>query len=128
MTPAEYNAYLLRANRVLSPLLKASACNDESELHDKIIHHCRTHAWLYFHGSMASRSRRTLGEPDFILLLPGGRVEFLEIKSKTGKLSREQTAVIAMAARLGTTIRVVYSFEQFLDIVKEPEEIKEVTP
>src|SRR5689334_13500857 len=45
------------------PLFKKSACDDESVLHDRIIKFCRENGWLYFHGSMAVKSRRTLGEP-----------------------------------------------------------------
>lgn len=110
------------------PLLKASACDEESVLHDRIIRHCRENGWLYFHGSMAHKSYRTKGENDFHILMPGGRVAFIECKKKDGKLSPDQRAVIAMAERLGTKIHVVYSFEQFLEIVKQPEEFKDIIP
>lgn len=109
------------------PLLKASACDEESVLHDKIINHCRTHGWLYFHGSMAHATKRTRGEPDFILLIPG-RVLFIEAKSSTGKLSHDQRHVIGMAERLGHKIHIVRSYSEFLELVKQPEPPKDLIP
>ena len=46
----------------------------ESDLHEKIFDECRRRGWIALHGSMAERTCRTLGEPDFVILADGGRV------------------------------------------------------
>ena len=70
------------------------------------------------HGSMAERTCRTLGEPDFVILADGGRVLFVECKTKTGKLSPAQAALKFHAEKLGHTVHVVRSLEQFLEVAK----------
>jgi len=85
----------------------------ESELHNAIISHCKANGWIYFHGSMAHKAMRTVGEPDFTLLLPAGRVLFVECKTRTGKLSPEQLGLSLWAERLGHKIHVVRSMEEF---------------
>ena len=52
-----------------SPPEDGAAC--ESDLHDFILQDCAAQGWLALHGSMAHRTYRTPGEPDFIILLPG---------------------------------------------------------
>ena len=47
----------------------------------------RRRGWIALHGSMAERTGRTLGEPDLVILADGGRVLFVECKSRRGKLS-----------------------------------------
>ena len=98
------------------PDIMAPACDDEGKLHDEILAECRKRGWLAFHGSMAHRARRTPGEPDVVLALPG-RVLFIELKKKGGKLSQEQLGVEAWLRKLGYQLHVVRSFEQFLSIV-----------
>lgn len=88
----------------------------ESELHGKILDECRRRGWLAFHGRMARKTHRTRGEPDFILLADGGRTLLVECKRANGKTTPAQNVVIAQAERLGHTIHVVRSFEQFLQL------------
>ena len=88
----------------------------ERDLHYQILEECRRRVWLPFHGSMAHKARRTPGEPDFIIVTDGGRVLFVECKTKIGKLSTDQLAVAAHAKKLGHEIHVVRSFEEFLKI------------
>jgi len=114
--------------RPQEPLVKPEACTEEEDLHAQIMSHCRSHGWLYFHGSMAHKSKRTTGEPDFHIYAPGGKYYGIECKTRTGKLSPAQAAVHAMAARLGTKFYVIQSMEEFLEIVKQPEQIKEIIP
>ena len=90
----------------------------ERDLHDKIIEHCKSRRWVYFHGSMAHRARRTAGECDFTILADAGRVFFIEAKTASGKLTPEQAGLILAASILGHAVHVVRSFEQFLEIVK----------
>lgn len=85
----------------------------EADLHDQIAEACRSQGWLFFHGRMDRAANRTLGEPDFTILTGHGRVVFVEAKAKTGKLSDDQQAVIGHAAKLGVTVHVVRSIEDF---------------
>ena len=85
----------------------------EKALHAQIREFCRARKWLYFTGSMAHRSRRTLGEPDFTILAPNGQVLFVECKTLTGKLSEEQIQIQREADRLGHCIHIVRSLDDF---------------
>ena len=89
----------------------------EADLHAQIFDECRRRGWIALHGSMSERTHRTAGEPDFIILADGGRVLFVECKTAKGKLSLEQQAMIAHAAKLGTTIFVVRSMAEFFQIL-----------
>lgn len=55
------------------------------------------------------------GVPDRIVIFPGGRVVFVELKTETGRLSALQVAQIRRLERLGAEVRVLYG----LDDVKE---------
>ena len=89
----------------------------EAVLHEEIFDECRRRGWIALHGSMAERTCRTLGEPDFVILADGGRVLFVECKSRTGKLSPAQAVLKFHAEKLGHTVHVVRSMEEFLAVV-----------
>ena len=88
----------------------------ESDLHEAVFDECRRRGWIALHGSMAERTCRTLGEPDFVILAAGGRVLLVECKSRSGKLSPAQAALKHHAEKLGHTIQVVRSLEEFLKL------------
>lgn len=98
-------------------LERTEGCEKESALHDAIIEHCKMVGWIYFHGSMAHKAMRTPGEPDFTILANRGRVFFIECKTKIGKLSTEQLGLKQWAERLGHTIHVCRSAQEFFEIV-----------
>jgi hypothetical protein len=89
----------------------------ESDLHESIFDECRKRGWIALHGSMAERTCRTLGEPDFVILANNGRVFFIECKSRIGKLSPAQAALKYHAELLGHAVHVVRSMGEFLEIV-----------
>jgi hypothetical protein len=89
----------------------------EASLHEEIFDECRRRGWIALHGSMAERTCRTLGEPDFVILADGGRVLFVECKSRSGKLSPAQAALKHHAEKLGHTIHVVRSLDEFLKLL-----------
>lgn len=117
-TSAEYAAYLARSKSSRDHLFTGDGVDRESKLHDQIFVECSRRGWIALHGSTAHRAMRTIGEPDFTILADNGRVFFIECKTATGKLSTEQQGMIAWAAKLGHTVHVVRSFEQFLEVVK----------
>lgn len=115
----EYEAILARQRhqRAADGLAAAEAgCDNERDLHDRILAECRRRQWIVFHGSMGIATHRTPGEPDFIILAPG-RVLLIECKTRTGKLTPEQEGLIRWAARLGHHIHVIRSFDQFLQLI-----------
>ena len=112
-----HNARVSGADK-LSDDKPALRVDKESELHLKIFDEVRRRGWIALHGSMSERTHRTAGEPDFTIIASGGRKFFVECKVKNGKLSPAQRDMKHHAATLGTTIETVYSFEQFLQIIK----------
>jgi hypothetical protein len=91
----------------------------EQDLHEQIRKECAGRGWLAFHGSMAHRTFRTEGEPDWVILAGQGRTILCECKTAKGKLSTEQVGIALWASKLGHTVHVVRSFEQFLEIVNQ---------
>lgn len=104
--------------RQAKPLVKVDdGETKESDLHDKILNECRRRGWIAFHGSMAHRTYRTGGEPDFTIVREHGEVLFVECKSKTGKLSPEQSAMMFHMNRLGCKLNIVRSFAEFIQVI-----------
>ena len=112
-TLARLNPHLFSSPRSVG----ASGVSREAELHEEIFDECRRRGWIALHGSMAERTCRTLGEPDFTILADGGRVLFVECKTRSGKLSPAQAALKFHAEKLGHTIHVVRSLEEFRQIL-----------
>ena len=115
-TLARLNPHLFGMQNVEGRMQK-SEVSREAELHEQIFDECRQRGWIALHGSMAERTCRTLGEPDFTILASGGRVLFVECKSRSGKLSPAQAALKFHAEKLGHTVHIVRSLEDFLNIV-----------
>jgi hypothetical protein len=116
-TPEQFAALQARRAPKQEPA-KGTAAAREADLHREIIAECERRGWHYFRSSMAHRTHRTVGEPDFIICSDKGVVLFVECKSRTGKLSAEQQACHRWLAKLGHTVHVVRSMEEFLEITK----------
>jgi hypothetical protein len=99
------------------PCARTGGVSHEAELHEEIFDECRQRGWIALHGSMAERTCRTLGEPDFVILADGGRVLLVECKSRSGKLSPAQAALKHHAEKLEHTIHVVRSLGEFLKLL-----------
>lgn len=96
--------------------LKVSGTSEKS-LHAEIFDECRRRGWIALHGSMAERTHRTEGEPDFTILADRGRVFLVECKSAHGKLSPAQQAMAAHAVKLDHNIHVIRTRSEFIEIV-----------
>ena len=108
-----------RVVKAIGQLKPEDAVIRESVLHAAISDYCKARGWLAFHGSMAHRALRAIGEPDYTIVADKGRVFFIEAKSKTGKLRPEQIGLAMMAEKLGHKIHCVRSMAEFLEIVKD---------
>jgi hypothetical protein len=89
----------------------------ERNLHDGILAACRLRNWLVFHGSMAHRTYRTPGEPDFVILAHGGKTFLVEAKTRQGKLTMEQRGMQLWAEKLGHKVAVVRSMKEFYQLI-----------
>lgn len=62
------------------------------------------------------------GMPDRIVLLPGGRIFFVELKNENGKLSPRQKVVHGILASLGFKVEVISSLaevQQFINKIEQ---------
>ena len=60
----------------------------------------------------------TVGVPDRIVLVPGGRVYFVELKAPGKSLSPKQVKMAAGLERLGHKVRVIDSLEKVKQFVE----------
>lgn len=123
MTPFEFAEFCRRQSTV--KVDSDGGEERESDLHEYVAGRCRANGWLFFHGSMAHRTHRTLGEFDFVVAAERGVTLFVECKSKTGKVTPEQQAVIAMASRLGHSASVISSRNEW-DALEKAVKTKEL--
>ncbi len=63
------------------------------------------------------------GVPDRIVVLPGGRIIFIELKTDTGKLTELQKVQIGRLERMGADARVLKGPEAVKGFLKEMEEV-----
>lgn len=59
------------------------------------------------------------GVPDRIVMLPDGRIVFVELKTDTGKLSRLQELQCRQIAELGQTVIVLHGLAEVRDFFLE---------
>lgn len=61
----------------------------------------------------------TAGVPDRIVLIPDGRLYFVEVKAPGKRLSPKQEKMAAVLERLGHKVRVIDSIEQVKEFMDE---------
>lgn len=59
------------------------------------------------------------GVPDRLVVLPGGRIIFVELKTKRGRLSSLQTVQTKRLAALGCDVRVLYGIDEVRAFLEE---------
>ena len=69
------------------------------------------------HRVMLQRDGAMPGWPDLTVLLPGGSVIFMEVKSEKGRVSQKQRAVHEYMRRLGHRVAVVRSVQEAVDAI-----------
>ena len=115
-TEDQLRAYELRQAPKHRSAMPEDAVEDESQLHREIVQECAHRGWMALHGSMAHKTFRVIGEPDFQILADKGRTFYLECKKKGSKPTKEQQLFLAWARKLGHVAEVVYSVGQVRDI------------
>jgi len=122
MTPAELLMLIERHPNLVGEALNTAIGKPkpqrESALHKQINLECHRRGYIALHGAMHKATARTAGEPDFIVLLPNGKVALVEVKTTNGKLSDDQERLHGKAWELGHKVHVVRSFLEFLDVLK----------
>lgn len=93
----------------------------EGSLHERIIAYCDSQwpRWKYIHARMDVPSTLAVGAQDFTLFLPHGRTVCIECKKPGGKLDTAQRDWGHEMGRLGHTVFIVTTWDEFLDVVKE---------
>lgn len=121
ISQAEYIAMLQRTQKPSRDhLFTGDGVERESKLHDQIIAHCNSRwpRWKYIHARMDKRSTVAVGSQDFTIFLPNGRTVCIECKKKGEKPDADQLAWHKEMEMLGHVVHVVYSEEQFFEVVK----------
>ena len=59
------------------------------------------------------------GVPDRIVILPGGRTIYVELKTETGRLSEIQRHIHAELRKRGADVRTLYGLDQVKAFVEE---------
>lgn len=59
------------------------------------------------------------GVPDRVVILPGGRVIFVELKKPGGRLSERQKLLTRKLKYLGTDVRHLWNLEQVREFLEE---------
>jgi predicted type IV restriction endonuclease len=113
---ADYLAMLARTNRE-RVVDSANQETREADLHDKIEDYCTSKGWMTCHSRMDRPTTTQLGIPDFIVAADGGITYWIEAKRKGSKPTPNQLARIAWAKKLGHRAAIVWSFEEFLDVI-----------
>ncbi len=60
-----------------------------------------------------------IGVPDRVVVLPGGHVEFVELKTERGRLSKSQIVQIERLSKLDQHVSVLYGAEEVDRYLKE---------
>ena len=65
------------------------------------------------------------GVPDRMVILPGGRIVFVELKTESGRLSSVQKFQIGLMEALGCDVRVLYGADDVAWFLKQIEHAAE---
>lgn len=93
----------------------------ESELQRKVLNLGKENGWAIFHDR--SRKMNDPGWGDNFIFLPDHKIVLIELKSETGRLSKEQKDLRLILNYLGHPVYMARSYKRVLEIINE--ELKE---
>lgn len=117
-TEDQLRAYEMRNAPIVRQAMPDDAVSLESPLQEKIEEECRRRRWPFVRSRMDKATVFTFpGVPDFVIAADGGRVLWIECKSKTGKQTTDQIGFQMMLNRCGHLYYLIRSFQEFLGIL-----------
>lgn len=102
-----------RVGASIGPVKASEAAEREADLQAEIEAECRRRGWMPFRQRMDRAATMPVGFPDFVIMANDGRVIWIEAKAGKRKPSLEQRAMHAVAARLGHTVHVIRTMQEF---------------
>lgn len=102
---------------VTAPSVETDAVNSEGVLHDEIAAYCKARNLVVVHSRMDRPSTTAPGIPDFVIALPGGFTAWVECKTRSGKLTKEQFTIHFLLAKAGHLVGVVRSMDEFINLI-----------
>jgi len=114
-TQEEVDAFNARRKGNLAMYHTDSDPGPESDLQDRIETWCRDNGFPFFHDR--SRKCNEPGFPDLVIALRGGRTLWIELKSRNGKMRKEQEAWRLKLLHLSHEHHVIRSFKRFLEVI-----------
>lgn len=104
----------------LAPQKQAEPCDRESKLRQQILEYCASQwpRWLVVWARSDKKSTLPVGVADLFVFASDKRLIICELKSKTSKVSIEQSAWAYQMSALGFTVHVIRSFDEFLALVE----------
>jgi len=86
-------------------------------LHKPAVAWLRDNGMAHVYNRPDRKSTATPGAPDLVIVHPRG-ILLIEFKTKTGKLSEDQTTWHFLASRAGHKVHVIRSMAEFLTLVR----------
>lgn len=119
-TQDQYDNYLAQARGPFARQtveIEEPDTGPERKLQERIETYLKQEGFYFFHDR--SRGANKAGQPDLVVALYEGRVLWLELKSKHGRLSPEQIMTRRMLLALGQEFYEIRSFKVFLNIIQK---------
>jgi hypothetical protein len=119
-TPEQANSYLSRFRACAECEHEQADPGPESRLQEKIETWCQEWGRPYLSLRQSKRAKGFIRQTwvDVTIGLPGGRTLYLELKSKSGRMSEEQEQLRLQLLALGHEVHEVRSYKRFLQVVE----------
>lgn len=114
-TQQQLEEYQARRTVETEPTPCAADPGPEKDLQAKAEKFCRERGYHFFHDR--SQGANAPGQTDLVIAMPKGRTVWVELKSKSGRLSADQKRVRMILSALGHEWHEVRSYRQFVCLV-----------
>jgi hypothetical protein len=119
-TPEQADSYLSRVRACAECEQEQADDGPESRLQAKIEGWCQEWGRPYLSLRQSKRAKGFIRQTwvDVTIAMPAGRTLYLELKSKSGRMSREQEQLRLQLMALGHEVYEVRSYKRFLEITE----------